>query len=868
MESHRLSTNVVPKHYALMLTPDLNNFTFKGEVVVSVEIKEPTALITLYASDLEIRSANARVFPSQQELSATPILDKKAETLSLDFKTTLPQGTTELRIAFSGKLNDQMCGFYRSKYVAKDGAERHLATTQFEATDARRCFPCWDEPACKATFDVTLVVPNDLDAISNMPVAESKSYPNGMREFHFTTTPIMSTYLLAFVVGKFDSIESKTKDGVLVRVFTMPGKSEQGRFALDVAAKTLELYNEYFAIPYPLPKCDLIAIPDFAAGAMENWGAITYRETALLIDPENSSAAARQRVAIVVAHELAHQWFGNLVTMQWWTDLWLNEGFASWIEYMGVNHLFPEWDIWTQFMADAYAPALRDDALRSTHPIEVEVHHPSEISEIFDAISYEKGASVIRMIEVYLGPDTFRDGLRAYLKRHQYSNAATGDLWQALEDVSGKPVRNIMESWTKQPGYPVLTLMNLGGDLFGIRQTRFLSSPLLTLTPEEEAQVWHIPIPLGITGASGKGQESLFMRQREAQVELSRAHGWVNLNAHRIGFLRVNYTPELWKALEKPVAQKEIGPIDRFGIASDLAALTRAGQLPTTQTLEMLQAYRNETNYTVWIQILGILGALKNLLAYKSCYEEFCAYARDIFAGVWRSVGWDARENESHLDSLLRALVLGAMGDYKDPYVGKEAGERWLAHLAGKKPLDPNLRVSVYAITASCAGQKAPSVFETMLKQHRASELQEEKNRYLRALGNFQDPLLLKRALEFSLSGDVRSQDTIWAIASVSENPAGRNLAWEFFKENWEEFNRRYSEGGLKLISRFVSSVGNPFTSEEKAQDVEMFFQTHEAPSARRAIARTLERIRANAAWLKKDGASIAEWLANRTKVQ
>ena len=451
-----LPDDVAPKRYDLTLKPDLERFTFDGSESVDVEVKTATRRIVVHATELEIHSA-VLVRDGVSREPASIEANEEEETVAFVFGETLEPGPARLAIEFTGQLNDKMHGFYRGVYH-QDGEKRIMAVTQFEATDARRAFPCWDEPAQKAVFAVTLVVPEDRVAVSNMPPSEVETGDDGLKTVRFADTPVMSTYLLAFIVGEFDYVETETKEGVTVRVYTPVGRREQGRFALDVAARTLSFFHEYFDIAYPLPKMDLLAIPDFAAGAMENWGAVTYRETAILVDPEESSAGTRQRVAIIVAHELAHQWFGNLVTMEWWTHLWLNEGFASWIEFLAVDHLFPEWDMWTQFVYSDFGRALSLDGLKSSHPIEIEVRDPKQISEIFDGISYSKGASVIRMLAAYLGADTFRSGLQRYLERHQYANATTEDLWQALAEESGKPVKQIMDTWTKQTGYPLLSV--------------------------------------------------------------------------------------------------------------------------------------------------------------------------------------------------------------------------------------------------------------------------------------------------------------------------------------------------------------------------------------------------------------------------
>ena len=440
-----LPTNVRPTRYRLILEPDLESFTFRGEEAVDIEVVEASSEITLNSSDIDILSSKLTVEGGSVLTPRDVVLDDSKETATFVFDSEIPTGPATLEITFTGELNDKLRGFYRSHYTDIDGQERYLATTQFEATDARRAFPCWDEPAVKSAFDVTLVVPGDLVAVSNMPVVSEEVNPSGSRPsskvVRFAETPVMSTYLLAFVVGDIESIEQRTDAGTLMRVWTTRGKQEQGRFALETAVNLLDYFDDYFGIRYPLPKLDHIAIPDFAAGAMENWGAITYRETALLVDPDHSSAGTRQRVAAIVSHEMAHMWFGDLVTMAWWNDLWLNESFASWMGDKAVDHLFPEWEMWTQFVMADTNSGLSLDGLKNSHPIEQEVNNPSEIGQLFDAISYSKGASILRMLEHFLGSEPFRQGLHLYLSSHEYGNAQTEDLWSALGEISGQPWR-------------------------------------------------------------------------------------------------------------------------------------------------------------------------------------------------------------------------------------------------------------------------------------------------------------------------------------------------------------------------------------------------------------------------------------------
>lgn len=853
-----LPTSVRPQRYDLSLAPDLEQHTFSGSETVELEVRAPTERVVLHAAEIEFQSVTLRQNGKEWKPGRID-LDSEEETAAFVFPEALTKGAATLSIEFTGGLNDQMRGFYRSVYKV-DGRERTMAVTQFESTDARRAFPCWDEPAVKAVFEVTLVVPQDRVAISNMPAERTEVDTQGRKVVRFGATPVMSTYLLAFIVGELDALETRTGDGVVVRVFTPVGKKEQGRFALDVAARTLSFFSEYFAIRYPLPKMDLIAIPDFAAGAMENWGAVTYRETAILIDPEQSSAATRQRVAIIIAHELAHQWFGNLVTMEWWTHLWLNEGFASWIEYLAVDHLFPEWDIWTQFVFNDLGRALSLDSLKNSHPIEVEVGHPSEISEIFDAISYSKGASVIRMLAAYLGADVFRKGLQRYLTRHQFANATTEDLWRALAEESGKPVKQVMDTWTKQAGYPVLSAQVEGGagGALQVTQSRFL----LSGKPDAgDSSQWLVPI--SVTGADGNEKAAALLEGRELKLKAGLAReGWIKLNPGQTGFYRTNYSASLWKQLEAAIAEGRLAATDRLGLESDAFALTRAGYLSTTQALSLALAYRNESDYTVWADLSSNLHAYDSLLCGEPYYGLFRSYARDLYAPVHERLGWDAQPNESHLTTMLRPMVIGILGSYGDAAVAAEAGRRFdEASRCGVK-LPPDLRSAVYGLVVENRGAEGHA---EILKLFRSADLNEEKTRCLRALGRSPDAELLRQTLELSLSAEVRSQDTPLVVAGVAANRLGRDLAWQFLRERWGEFDRRYGRGGF-LIARLIAATTEDFTTLEKAAEVEKFFEAHPAPAAARTIRQSLERIRSNALWLDRDREAIGAWLETYQK--
>ncbi|XP_077862985.1 puromycin-sensitive aminopeptidase isoform X1 [Saccoglossus kowalevskii] len=827
----RLPKNVVPKNYSLRLQPDLKAFTFAGNEVVTIEVTEATNKIVMNCLDIVISMASYTA--ADKSLTPTITYNKEEETTTLTFPEALSVGTGDLTLEFTGELNNKMKGFYRSKYKAPNGEERYLACTQFEATDARRAFPCWDEPAVKATFEITLVAPKDRIALSNMQVTEKKPCEKDadLVEVKYGKTPIMSTYLLAFIVGEFDYVEATSSDGVLVRVYTPLGKKEQGDFALEVAVKTLPFYKDYFDIAYPLPKIDLIAIPDFAAGAMENWGLVTYRETALLVDPKNSSASAKQWVALVVGHELAHQWFGNLVTMEWWTHLWLNEGFASWIEYLCVDFCFKDYDIWTQFVTSDYTRALELDALKNSHPIEVAVGHPSEVDEIFDLISYSKGASVIRMLHDYIGDEDFKNGMNHYLSKHQYKNTFTEDLWESLGKASGKPVNDVMSTWTKQMGFPVIkvTAEQKGNN----RELTLTQRKFCADGSAGGDSLWMVPISISTSADPNKAAVKIMLDKPSTTVTIENvsADQWIKLNPGTVGFYRTQYTPEMLDLLLPSIKDQSLPPRDRLGLINDMFALAKAGEVSTVEVLRLIDAYKNETNYTVWNDICSTLGSLSALLLHTDYHDNLKAFGRNLLSPIADKLGWEAAEGEGHLDSLLRSMVLLRLGRFSHTDTVSKAKVKFNDHTCGKETIPADLRGSVYHSVLAHADEET---FKAVLKFFREQELHEEKERIMRALGAVKEPALIKQVLDFSLSDEVRSQDTVFVLTGVVGSKDGLEMAWKFLQEKWDVLHRRY-EGGF-LLSRLVKNCTEGFATEDKAKEVETFFAAHSAPAAERTI--------------------------------
>ncbi|KAL5559479.1 hypothetical protein UlMin_035690 [Ulmus minor] len=853
----RLPKFAVPKRYSIDLTPDLTSCKFSGSVSVDLDIVSDTSFIVLNAADLSVLSGSVSFTGPNSEKVLQP---SKVETfeedeiLVLEFQETLPIGGGVLDIGFEGILNDKMKGFYRSTYEHK-GEKKNMAVTQFEPADARRCFPCWDEPACKATFKITLSVPSDLVALSNMPIIEENI--NGpLKTVSYQESPIMSTYLVAIVVGLFDYVEDHTSDGIKVRVYCQVGKANQGKFALHVAVKTLELYKEYFEVPYSLPKLDMIAIPDFAAGAMENYGLVTYRETALLYDDQHSAAANKQRVASVVAHELAHQWFGNLVTMEWWTHLWLNEGFATWVSYLATDSLFPEWKVWTQFL-DESTEGLRLDGLEESHPIEVEINHASEIDEIFDAISYRKGASVIRMLQSYLGAEPFQKSLAAYIKRHACSNAKTEDLWAALEEGSGEPVNRLMNSWTKQKGYPVLSV-KVKDQKLEFEQSRFLSSG----SPGDGQ--WVVPITL-CCGSYDK-RKSFLLQTKSKSIDVKQLLGcsitnvtdtgtgdkcsWIKINVDQAGFYRVKYDDDLAAGLRYAIEKKYLSAIDRFGILDDSFALCMARQQSFVSLLTLMGAYREETEYTVLSNVITVSYKLERVAAdaVPEQLESIKKFFISIFQNSAEKLGWQPKAGESHLDAMLRGEVLTALSLFGHEPTLNEATKRFQAFLDDRNTplLPPDLRRAAYVAVMQRANTSNRSGYESLLRVYRESDLSQEKTRILGSLASSPDPNIILEVLNFLLTPEVRNQDAVFGLALGIE---GRETAWAWLKDNWEHISKTWGSGFL--ITRFVSAIVSPFASFEKAQEIEQFFASRTKPSIARTLKQSLERVHINAKWVQ-----------------
>ena len=654
-QAYKLPTIVRPDRYQIRLTPDLTAFTFAGEEIVAVQVLEPTTEIILNAAELHIHSV-AVVAQHGQTITGAVTLDEINERAIFTFPETLGPGPYQLQLTFSGILNDKLHGFYRSTYKDATGQDKMLASTQFESTDARRAFPCWDEPAHKAVFQTTLVIPEHLTAISNTAIVRETPLPGtGTKAVVFADTMKMSTYLVAFIVGEFEGTDPVYIGQTPLRVWSVPGKRHLAQFGQEVGAASLQFFSEYYHYPYPGDKLDLIAIPDFAAGAMENLGAITFRETALLVDEQAAARRELEGVANVVSHENAHMWFGDLVTMRWWNGLWLNEAFATFMATLAVDHYKPEWQRWTSF-AVSRASALLVDGLNSTRPIEFPVHRPEEAAGMFDVLTYQKGAAVLRMLEQYLGAEAFRAGINLYLKKHEFANTETTDLWDAIEESSRQPARALMDTWVFQPGYPLLSVRTEGNDVVISQQIfRYLQDG------GDLERRWQVPIFLRASTANGVHSHTALLTGNETRITLPSRPDWVVVNAGGHGFYRVRYTQELLNRLTANL-HDTLSAVERFNLVNDTWAAAQAGLVPMTTYLDLLRLFRDETDPNVWTIILGSGQYLYHMLDAQQ-RPALQTFLRNLLTPIVQKLGWSPQTEEHELLSQLRGELSERVGN-------------------------------------------------------------------------------------------------------------------------------------------------------------------------------------------------------------
>jgi puromycin-sensitive aminopeptidase len=845
---YRLPTTVVPKRYDLRLEPDLVAATFAGEAVITVEVETTLTEIVLNAAELAIQSASV-AREGGVPIHGSIALDEAAERARLVFPAAIAPGEWRLTLRFTGVLNERLQGFYRSTYKDGAGQSHTIAATQFEATDARRGFPCWDEPAFKAVFGVTLLVAEHLAAVSNCAVIREEPLAEGRKAVTFADSIRMSTYLVAFVVGDLEATETLMVGRTPIRVWCVPGKKHLARFALEIGAFSLDFFERYYGLPYPGDKLDLLAIPDFAAGAMENLGAITFRETALLVDAAAASHTELERIADVVAHELAHMWFGDLVTMTWWNGIWLNEAFATFMELLAVDAWKPEWKRWVTFGVSR-AAAMGVDGLEATRPIEFEVRNPHDCVAMFDLLTYEKGASVLRMLEQHLGADVFRAGVRLYLERHRYANAETTDLWKALGDAARLPIPAVMDGWIFKPGYPLVTVEPDGAGLkLSQRRFRYLGGEA------DAGERWRIPVVLRGSVKHGYVERRLLLDGDEAAVQLPAKADWVVVNSDGPGFYRVRYAPALLKKLAGALAR--IAPIERFNILNDSFALVQAGLMTAADYLDLTGRFTGETDRNVWIALTSSLAYVNRVIAdgRRGALE---ALVRHRLGEAAERVGWEPQEDETEPDRQLRGDLLRALGTLgNDETIQVRARQVYARYGQDEGSVEANVLPAVIAILAASGGEGEYAEFRGRFKGARTPQ---EEQRYLYALAGFRQPELLRQTLEMTVNGEIRSQDAPFVIRALLTSVYGRGLAWDFVKEHWQTMAQRYPESAYRRMYEGVAAL----VSAEWERDARAFFADNTIDLGGRTLQQYLEQLRVAVAFQEREAEPLAAYLSRR----
>jgi aminopeptidase N len=845
--AQRLPTDVTPSHYDLSFDVDLANARFGGKETIRVDLAQSTRAVTLNAAEITFREVTIDSGGVTQ--TATVAVDEFRQMATLRVPRPLAKGPALIHVTYDGILNDKLRGFY----LSTENDQRY-AVTQFESTDARRAFPGFDEPAYKATFDISLTVDRRDMAMSNGKVVSDTPTTDGARHIvKFATTPKMSTYLVAMAVGRFACIEGAA-EGVPIRICGVEGKQEMGRIALDMAQQILKFYNTYFAIKYPFGKLDVLAVPDFAAGAMENTAAIFYRERDLLVDSKDASHAVRKRIAQVLAHEMAHQWFGDLVTMQWWDDIWLNEGFANWMESRPLASIRPDWNVSVDDAIGNQA-ALGTDALKATHPIHAAVETPAQIDEAFDSITYEKGAAVLRMVENYLGPDVFRQGINAYLRTHAYGNATSQDFWAAMASVSGKPVDRILPSFINQPGAPFLDVslqcVNNRAQL-DISQQRFFLDPAAMQARSTER--WQIPVCVKTAG--GGGGCDLIADNKQTLSLGTACVPWAFANAGAQGYYRTAYSAETLRGLT-PRIQEVLTPPERLSLAGDEWALVRAGRHTAGEYLRLVGGFATEHTNGVLAGITDRLDTIDQYLTTADTQPRFQQFVRTLFSPLFQEIGFTSASVDSDERRALRATLIHTLGvTGNDAELAATARAALDRALRGGAPLDPTLARSIVDVSARFGDS---ALFDALLAASDRATSPDERYRYLYALAEFRDPALIERALALSIAPRLRSQDTARYVANFFGNASTRTRAWAFVKEHWRELEPKVTIFGGDTT--FVSSLGN-FCDASSRDDIASFLREHPLPAVSRTMTQTIERINNCIAFRSGQMNSVTEFLS------
>ena len=853
--SGKLPKEVVPTDYSVRIIPDIDKLTFAGTETVKLDVRSRVRQLVLNALELKIEAASI----DGKELPASAIkIDEKNDLLALALPSELATGEHTLTLRFTGKINERGQGLFYMRYQEQgSGARKTMLGSQFEATDARRFFPCWDEPVFRARFQLTAVVPENWLGVSNMPIENEKKIAGG-KEVRFAATPRMSSYLNVFVAGELDFIESRSGPTQL-RVITTKGKAEMGRYALEATAQILQYYNDYFGVAYPLPKLDQIAMPGGFGGAMENWGGITYYESKLLFDPKSSSAETKQDIYEVLAHEMAHQWFGDLVTMAWWDNLWLNEGFASWMGSKCTAHFNPQWEVWlrrefprdpTRRVGIAKEAAMESDARSTTHPIQQPVATEAEANGAFDDITYKKGQSFLRMLESFLGEDVFREGIRRYMAAHMYSNTTTADLWNALSETSGKAVAEITAGWTEQPGFPVVKVKREQDGSISLTQERFTvnfknAPPLEWKIPLTHAVVGGVPETLLMTGKSDSVHD----------VPQSRA---LKLNLNGAGNYRVEYDQPSWELLVG--AFKNLGVEDRVNLLSDTWALVQANRAPISLYFELVEKLPASTELAEREQIIHVLDFVNRLLSGSSEQQKFQGYARSLLRPGFDAIGWETKPNEQAAVENLRASLITALGKLDDPKVVANCREHFKAFLANPESLAPDLRPAVFSVVGHYANE---ATWNELHQLGLKTTSIEEKQNYYDALAGAMDPKLVKKTLPIALTDELSTSRAVYLVSRIARESGHPDIAWDFARANMKTLLAKTDALGANT---YAPSLFTFFSDNSRAEELGRYAKTSLPTASAPEVAKAVDEIQFRSEFKRRLVSELPEFIHNRAR--
>jgi puromycin-sensitive aminopeptidase len=838
----RLPRHTLPTHYDIRLELDLETFTFAGTVGIDIDVVEATDTLVLNTAEIEIKSAGL----SDGTVITEIVNDDESERATLSLGSTLAPGSYRLDMEHSGIINDQLRGLYRSVYRDAEGNEHVLATSQCQATDARRVFPCWDEPDFKATYQTTMVVADGLEAYSNTAELERVKLDDGRVEFRFDKTMKMSTYLLAFIAGPFEATEPRVVRGTPIRVIVPKGNLHLTDIALENAVFCFEYLSDYYGIPYPADKLDHIAIPDFAAGAMENVGMITYRDAYLVIDPEKASQGELQNSLDVIGHEIAHQWFGNLVTMAWWEGAWLNEAFASFMELKATDAMRPEWKRWLAFANLEVPWAMGTDQLASTRPIEFEVTAPEEVDQMFDAITYGKGSAVLHMIDEFVGVENFRRGVGNYLRKHSYANTVTTDLWEGLDSASEYPVSEIMDTWVYQRGFPQIDV-KLVEDGVRISQRRYLAIP-----DETDTTIWKVPVQLRGLADGQSFRTKYLLTEDEAVVPVVGDVDWVVANAGGHGFYRTRYADDIFEALLTHV--EDLGDIERYTLVSDTLGFVRNGQLPVSSFLDLASRFGHEEEQAIWSIITGGLGLVEHHALDEEARPGFEGFVSELVSPAMERLGWEPREGDTDLMRKLRGDLIATLGNLaRDGAVIQRCRELVDDILSGAI-LDPEVSTAALAVYAR-NGDAAEHA--RLWQAYKASATPLDQVRYLRSVATVETETEALDTLDKIVDGDIRTQDGFWVFARLLMGEAGPEV-WANARSRWDDVLAVMPGMTRPRVVEGLPALSQP----EVAADVKGFFAEHPLPEASRALEQKLELLDANVKLRERETPVVREYFS------